>query len=468
MEKFTYFLEQKRIRRFNLRRCAFAAIFLCAASSVFAQGYPETSYKLSDDKTVLEIWKGDETDIDMNSDANLKGVNEIADYAFDGNTNVKSIVIGENVKTIGAGAFLDCTSLEKVVMPDGLETIGRAGFSSCTELKNVVLPTSLKSMGNSVFYNCAAIDKIIIPAEVTSVPDGAFNSCYSLSSVTFGDKVETIGEEAFKLCSSLTEISFPVSLKEIGTNAFVECSQLSDIHFNTSLETIGKGAFSGCGLTSLDMSGLNALQTVKIQAFLDCAKLSVLVLPDHVVSFASGAFQGCISLTEVTIPDSYKEIGVKMFSDCSGLLSVSLGSRVSHIGTECFSGLSGLQQFSVYAVEPPSLGSYVFNLTPVDKCKLLVPEESIDKYKEAEQWKDFMTTTTSITSVSEGQMPLIRVVPGMLNIDNMNDGSAVSVYTLAGQKVYSAASESGSMSVALQSGMYVVCINDVASKVLIP
>lgn len=219
----TAILEQKRIRRFNLRRCAFAAIFLCAASSVFAQVYPETSYKLSDDKTVLESWKGDETDIDMNSDANLKGVNEIADYAFDGNTNVKSVVIGENVKTIGAGAFLDCTSLEKVVMPDGLEAIGRAGFSSCTELKDVVLPTSLKSMGNSVFYNCAAIDKIIIPAEVTSVPDGAFNSCYSLSSVTFGDKVETIGEEAFKLCSSLTEISFPVSLKEIGTNAFVEC-----------------------------------------------------------------------------------------------------------------------------------------------------------------------------------------------------------------------------------------------------
>lgn len=45
------------------------------------------------------------------------------------------------------------------------------------------------------------------------------------------------------------------------------------------------------------MSGLSALQTVKIQAFLDCAKLSVLVLPDHVVSFASGAFQGCTSLT---------------------------------------------------------------------------------------------------------------------------------------------------------------------------
>lgn len=64
---------------------------------------------------------------------------------------------------------------------------------------------------------------------------------------------------------------------------FVECSQLSDIHFNTSLETIGKGAFSGCGLTSLDMSGLNALQTVKSRRFRLC-KLSVLVLPDHVVS----------------------------------------------------------------------------------------------------------------------------------------------------------------------------------------
>ena len=87
------------------------------------------------------------------------------------------------------------------------------------------------------------------------------------------------------------------------------------------------------------------------------------------------------------MPESVEYIDDYVFQDCSGLLSVSLGSRVSHIGTECFSGLSGLQQFSVYAVEPPSLGSYVFNLTPVDKCKLLVPEESVDKYKEAEQWK---------------------------------------------------------------------------------
>ena len=225
--------------------------------------------------------------------------------------------------------------------------------------------------------------------------------------------------------------------------------------------------FQGC--TALEKLTMGAnLETIGNGAFFECTALKDIAWNDKLTRIDWSAFYSCKSLDDITLPESVEYIDDYVFQDCSGLLSVSLGSRVSHIGTECFSGLSGLQQFSVYAVEPPSLGSYVFNLTPVDKCKLLVPEESIDKYKEAEQWKDFMATTTSITSVSEGQMPLIRVSPGMLNIDNMNDGSAVSVYTLAGQKVYSAASDSGSMSVALQSGMYVVCINDVASKVLIP
>lgn len=210
------------------------------------------------------------------------------------------------------------------------------------------------------------------------------------------------------------------------------------------------------------------LETIGNGAFFECTALKDIAWNDKLTRIDWSAFYSCKSLDDITLPESVEYIDDYVFQDCSGLLSVSLGSRVSHIGTECFSGLSGLQQFSVYAVEPPSLGSYVFNLTPVGKCKLFVPEESIDKYKEAEQWKDFMTTTTSIPSVSEGQMPLIRVVPGMLHIDNLNDGPAVSVYTLAGQKVYSAASDSGSVSVALQSGMYVVCINDVASKVLIP
>ena len=117
------------------------------------------------------------------------------------------------------------------------------------------------------------------------------------------------------------------------------------------------------------------LETIGNGAFFECTALKDIAWNDKLTRIDWSAFYSCKSLDDITLPESVEYIDDYVFQDCSGLLSVSLGSRVSHIGTECFSGLSSLQQFSVYAVEPPSLGSYVFNLTPVDKCKLLVPEE---------------------------------------------------------------------------------------------
>lgn len=108
MKKFTCYFKQKKNGQLNLRKCVCVAAILSVSLSVLAQGYPEASYKLSDDKTILESWNGDEADIDMNSDENLKNISEIGDYAFDGNKNIKSIILGDNVKAIGAGAFVDC------------------------------------------------------------------------------------------------------------------------------------------------------------------------------------------------------------------------------------------------------------------------------------------------------------------------------------------------------------------------
>jgi len=56
---------------------------------------------------------------------------EIADYAFNLNKVVSTVVIGNNVKTIGNNAFNSCTALEKLTIPASVTETGRNAFKDC-------------------------------------------------------------------------------------------------------------------------------------------------------------------------------------------------------------------------------------------------------------------------------------------------------------------------------------------------
>lgn len=168
------------------------------------------------------------------------------------------------------------------------------------------------------------------------------------------------------------------------------------------------------------------------------------------------------------IPKKYIYPQTSKYEECKGLTSISLSSRVSNIWLECFAGLTSLQRMKVDAVEPPALGAYAFNLTPVDKCKLIVPEESLDKYIRSEQWKDFLDTTSSVNIVTEGNAPYVRVGARMLYAGNLTSGNSISVCTMAGQSVYYGKSVSGILYLPLKTGVYVVSVNSVTSKIMIP
>jgi len=62
---------------------------------------------------------------------------EIADYAFNRNETVSTVVIGNNVKTIGNNAFNECISLEKLTIPASVTETGRNAFKD-SGLKYVI------------------------------------------------------------------------------------------------------------------------------------------------------------------------------------------------------------------------------------------------------------------------------------------------------------------------------------------
>ena len=125
-------------------------------------------------------------------------------------------------------------------------------------------------------------------------------------------------------------------------------------------------------------------------AFANHSGLTSVTIPNSVTSIGNYAFFNCSGLTSVTIPNSVTTIGEIAFGGCSGLTSVTIGNSVTSIGDSAFKDCSGLTKLVSLAVEPPICGEGAFEKVDKTTCQLLVPQESINKYKTADQWKEFL------------------------------------------------------------------------------
>ena len=62
-------------------------------------------------------------------------------------SDIVSIVVKDEVTSIGVNAFLNCTSLREVYIGDGVTAIGEWAFASCVALETVELGKSVVSIG---------------------------------------------------------------------------------------------------------------------------------------------------------------------------------------------------------------------------------------------------------------------------------------------------------------------------------
>ena len=251
-------------------------------------------------------------------------------------------------------------------------------------------------------YYGAYSGNIIIPE--TIIYD---NTTYSVTS---------IGEDAFYGCSGLTSAIIGNSVKSIGESAFDSCSGLTSVTIGNSVKSIGEGAFRYCsGLTSV-------------------------TIPNSVTFIGEDAFSDCSGLTSVTIGNSVTSIGQEAFCGCSGLTSVTIGNSVTSIGEIAFYGCSGLTKLVSLAIEPPVCGYQVFEGVDKTACRLLVPEESINKYKTADKWEEFLYISYN----------------GVDDVSVDTQDAVYEVYNLQGVRVGSGMREAEITADALPHGIYIL------------
>ena len=141
---------------------------------------------------------------------------------------------------------------------------------------------------------------------------------------------------------------------------------------------------------------------------------------------------------------------------CDGLTSVTIGNPVTSIGSYAFYKCSGLTSIQCDAATPPTLSTSVFDGVDKQNCSLIVPDGSLEAYKAAYQWKDFL----NIGGVEE-----IAIEESNISIENgkiiNSTNENIEVYNLSGIKVYSG----NKAEVELNSGVYIVVIGNKAVKI---
>ena len=160
----------------------------------------------------------------------------IPKYAFYG-SSFKEIIISESVERIEQYGFHYSKNLKNFTMPDSVTYVGKAAFSSCVSLESIQLSNNLTGeLPEDMFNGCKALITIQLPSGITAIGDEAFYECTSLTGIVLHEGIEEIGESAFHYCGKLVSVTLPNTLKTIKARAFGKPSVLSDIYYNGTTE----------------------------------------------------------------------------------------------------------------------------------------------------------------------------------------------------------------------------------------
>ena len=228
---------------------------------------------------------------------------------------LKSLIIGNGLKTLSGLLIPTFTQLDTLIIGNGLTSkevvytasrdltyasIGSGaigGFAGCSKLKTIILGDSVKSIGKEAFKSCSTLTSVTIPNNVDSIGSNAFSGCAALSFAAIGGG--KIDNNAFENLTNLTTLILGNNVKSIGEGTFNGCTKLTTLTVPDNVKTIGASAFSGCPRLQTASIG-NGVDSIGINAFRNCAGLTSVIIGNKVKSIGASAFNGCTGLASLT------------------------------------------------------------------------------------------------------------------------------------------------------------------------
>lgn len=338
-------------------------------------------------------------------------VEEIAANAFDGAyANLITSVIfesGSSVEVIDVNAFQGASNLTSIVIPASVTYIGDGAFAGATLLREVTFLGLTPETGTEPFADVAAGARAFVPSGVTANATSPSED-FGLSGETWNDLLvikspdvacsETgfvnrsgtivtgssgctgsveIPEGITKIAaasfynSPVSTIVLPSTLISIGVSAF-EGSQLSSISIPASVISLGESAFRSSTIVTITFASDSSLASIGRYAFRSASNLVSIEIPAMVSSIETRAFQNN-ALTGISVASAnsnFDGIGGVLFNEArttllsyptaSAATTYAVPSTVTEILASAFSNASRLGAIEFAGNAPSVVGPEAF------------------------------------------------------------------------------------------------------------
>ena len=328
---------------------------------------------------------------------------------------------GKAVTGIASGVFQGQTEIRHVVLPQTVQTIADHAFSGCTGLLDIDL-RHVTSLGTGAFQHCSSLQAVVLGEGLTAVPEEAFANCSALRSVTLPASVKELGRNSFSLCGALETLELPEGLTTIHAGALKKCP-LQALHLPASLARMGDDymgdVFEDAGELPAD-TGLKNI-TVAQDNPLYCSQDGLLYnkegtvllfcprgrkeasIPEGVTEIGRYAFFMCFDLTSVALPSTLKTVNEQAFHYCEALTQCELPDGLERVEDSAFFGCESWAGVDRIPSSVQYIGPYAF--TECKGTKIVVPDGIVTLPKYAfwgyEETLTEITLPTSLKTIGD-------------------------------------------------------------------
>ena len=338
------------------------------------------------------------------------------------------------LKSIPAKAFYYCDNLTSVIIPENVMTIGANAFYYSQRLKSLTIPTSVTNINDNAFYYAIEDRHELVPQHRTL--NVYISDLAAWCNIDFGSDVfsslsyardQTRYTEYFKLYingSIWDPLIIPEEVTKIKDNVFLLCKSIRYIELHEGITSIGKNSFAYSSVSLV--SGGKGLKSIGESAF-EGLDISSIRLYDGLTSIGKSAFRNT-KLKSIVLPKTLETIGESAFYYCSGLTSITIPNSVTSIGDNAFYGCNDLKYVIFTSA---SLPTFTYQ-TKYYKFKVIMPQTAYEKgiHNSITNFVTYSNTPKDVAVKSKGAVSAVLDVYPINDDGSLDEENLVTVTTV--------------------------------------